>query len=98
MTNYALIAAHESNVKARNAQCAHICQSVFLRPNSAYSCFQPGTKLDGMNSREPGESSNIVEESDVVIWLGDLNYRIELPRSSVQTSVKLNMLQEVRFS
>jgi len=37
-----------------------------------------------------------VEQSDVVIWLGDLNYRVELPKSSVQTAIKNNRLQEVR--
>jgi hypothetical protein len=37
----------------------------------------------------------MVEESDVVVWLGDLNYRIELPRNLVQTSIKQNILQQV---
>lgn len=89
------LAAHESNLKARNAQCAHICRSVFSRSTSAYSCFQPATKLDDVNSRDPGVSSNMVEESDVVVWLGDLNYRIELPRNLVQTSIKQNILQQL---
>ncbi|KAG0608167.1 hypothetical protein M758_8G084400 [Ceratodon purpureus] len=89
------LAAHESNVKARNSQCAHICQSVFSRSTSAYSCFQPSMKVDDMNSRDPGVSSNMVEESDVVVWLGDLNYRIELPRSLVLNSIKQGRLQEL---
>ena len=91
------LAAHESNVKARNAQCAHICHSVFAKSTSALSCFQPALISDDENSRVPGALSNVVEESDVVIWLGDLNYRVELPRSTVQTSIKNNRLQEVRI-
>lgn len=95
MTEYVLIAAHESNLKARNAQCAHICHSLFAR-SSVYSCFQPGTNTDDLNYRVPGVPSNVVEESDVVIWLGDLNYRLELPRRFVQNSIKNKNLQEVR--
>lgn len=88
------LAAHESNLKARNAQCAHICHSLFAR-SSVYSCFQPGTNTDDLNYRVPGVPSNVVEESDVVIWLGDLNYRLELPRRFVQNSIKNKNLQEL---
>lgn len=89
------LAPHESNVKARNAQCAHICHSVFAKSTSALSCFNPSKVSDDVNCRVPGALSNVVEESDVVIWLGDLNYRVELPRSSVQMAIKNNRLQEL---
>jgi len=83
-------------VKARNAQCAHICHSVFAKSTSALSCFYPSKISDDVNCRVPGALLNVVEQSDVVIWLGDLNYRVELPRSSVLTAIKNNRLQEVR--
>lgn len=89
------LAAHESNLKTRNAQCARIHQSMFARSTSVYSCFQPGTNTEDLSCRVRGLPSNVVEESDVVIWLGDLNYRVELPRSVVQASIKHNKLQEL---
>lgn len=82
-------------MKARNAQCAHICHSVFAKSTSALSCFNPSKVSDDVIS-VPGALSNVVEQSDVVIWLGDLNYRVEMPRSSVQTAIKNNRLEEVR--
>jgi hypothetical protein len=41
--------------------------------------------------------SNFVEKTDVVIWLGDLNYRVELPRSSVGFLISHN-LEKVKLS
>lgn len=87
-------AAHECNLEARNAQYLRICQSVFARSTSTCSCVQPTTLADEMDHKYPGLTSNLVEKSDVVVWLGDLNYRVELPRCAVQDLLKHKM-QEV---
>jgi hypothetical protein len=55
---------------------------------------QPTTLADEMDHKYPGLTSNLVEKSDVVVWLGDLNYRVELPRCAVQDLLKHKM-QEV---
>jgi endonuclease/exonuclease/phosphatase family metal-dependent hydrolase len=44
-----------------------------------------------MDHKYPGLTSNLVEKSDVVVWLGDLNYRVELPRCAVQDLLKHKM-------
>jgi hypothetical protein len=55
---------------------------------------QPLAVTDELDCKMPGVASNLVEESDVVVWLGDLNYRVELPRSSVHFLIN-HKLQEV---
>lgn len=87
-------AAHECNFEARNAQYLRICQSMFARSPTSCSCVQPAVISDELDCKVPGVTSNLVEESDVVVWLGDLNYRVELPRSSVQNLIN-HKLQEV---
>ncbi|CAM6013911.1 unnamed protein product [Sphagnum balticum] len=87
--------AHESNFDTRNAQYLRICQSVFAKSTSGCSsCVQPSTITDELDCKMPGVTSNLVEESDVVVWLGDLNYRVELPRSSVHFLIN-HKLQEL---
>ncbi|CAK9194104.1 unnamed protein product [Sphagnum troendelagicum] len=86
--------AHESNFDTRNAQYVRICQSVFARSSSGCSCVQPLAVTDELDCKMPGVASNLVEESDVVVWLGDLNYRVELPRSSVHFLIN-HKLQEL---
>ncbi len=93
---YLSTAAHESNFDTRNAQYLRICQSVFAKSTSGCSsCVQPSTITDELDCKMPGVTSNLVEESDVVVWLGDLNYRVELPRSSVHFLIN-HKLQEVK--
>ncbi|KAH9549832.1 hypothetical protein CY35_10G039900 [Sphagnum magellanicum] len=86
--------AHESNFDTRNAQYLRICQSVFARSSAGCSCVQPLAVTDELDCKMPGVASNLVEESDVVVWLGDLNYRVELPRSSVHFLIN-HKLQEL---
>ena len=41
---------------------------------------------------------NVVEESDVVIWLGDLNYRVEMPRACVESLISHNLEEVISSS
>lgn len=95
LTSVLLYAAHECNFETRNAQYSRICRNVFARSNSTWSCVQPTAVADEIDRKVLGVASNLVEDSDVVVWLGDLNYRLELPRCSVISMIKSKM-QEVK--
>jgi len=83
-------------MEERNAQYTRICQTIFARQAVSCSCIQMSADVD-----EPycklRVGSNFVEKTDVVIWLGDLNYRVELPRSSVGFLISHN-LEKVKLS
>ncbi|EFJ13099.1 hypothetical protein SELMODRAFT_122992 [Selaginella moellendorffii] len=70
------LAPHEGNVGARNAQFARITQSVFARPNTANGCSCLHTATAG---------------SDLVILMGDLNYRVVGHKTSVGILIKNNL-------
>ena len=97
LTSILLYAAHECNLETRNAQYSRICRNVFARSTSTWSCVQPTAVEDEIDRKVLGVASNLVEDSDVVVWLGDLNYRLELPRCSVISMIKSKM-QEVDLS
>ncbi|KAH9326033.1 hypothetical protein KI387_006211 [Taxus chinensis] len=76
------LSPHESNVGERNVQYQRICHAIFSKAR-----------------RSPNGTSNInlspacktaVGQSDVVVWLGDLNYRIEGNRKSVSFLINQN--------
>lgn len=96
LTSILLYAAHECNLETRNAQYSRICRNVFARSTSTWSCVQPTAVEDEIDRKVLGVASNLVEDSDVVVWLGDLNYRLELPRCSVISMIKSKM-QEVNL-
>lgn len=96
LTSILLYAAHECNLETRNAQYSRICRNVFARSTSTWSCVQPTAVADEIDRKVLGVASNLVEDSDVVVWLGDLNYRLELPRCSVISMIKSKM-QEVNI-
>lgn len=88
-------AAHECNIMERNQQYDHICQTIFTRPMGFCSGCKDSksTTIDGPHCKVR-LAGNFVEDSDFVIWLGDLNYRVEMPRNSVGLLLSHN-LEEV---
>ncbi|EFJ17200.1 hypothetical protein SELMODRAFT_421239 [Selaginella moellendorffii] len=93
------MSAHEGNVEARNSQYTRICQNVFARPYSSTvcACLQTTTGIVADDfafkerQQQPFKNANAVEESDLVIWVGDLNYRVVGHRNSVGVLIKNNL-------
>ncbi|KAJ7211939.1 hypothetical protein O6H91_20G040100 [Diphasiastrum complanatum] len=85
------LAPHQGNLEERNAQYSRICQSLFSRPSAGIcSCLQ-NTAVVADEYEEQALCRSIVEDSDLVVWFGDLNYRVEGSRSSVGLMVKHNL-------
>jgi hypothetical protein len=79
----------------RNQQYDHICQTIFTRPMGFCSgCKDSKSTLVDEPHCKVKLAGNFVEDSDFVIWLGDLNYRVEMPRDSVGLLISHN-LEEV---
>ncbi|KAG0610138.1 hypothetical protein M758_7G041400 [Ceratodon purpureus] len=93
------LAPHECNLMERNHQYERICKSVFTKSDGLCSMCKDLRSVK--NVLEPQfkvrHVHNFVEESDVVIWLGDLNYRLEMPRASVGFLISHN-LEEVLWN
>ncbi|KAG6554177.1 hypothetical protein Mapa_004093 [Marchantia paleacea] len=98
------LAPHESNVGERNAQFHRIYQNVFSKQHGAglcsgCSCVRNAAAV----ADEPGPCmdhafrSNFIEQADMIVWLGDLNYRVEMSRNSVSFLIS-HKLEEVLWS
>ncbi|BGP28134.1 hypothetical protein JCM10295v2_007121 [Rhodotorula toruloides] len=80
------LAAFVSNVAQRNLQF-HDTAAQLLFPFASYEerdAWTPNVKPDA--PRPVGEGWS-VWESEVLVWMGDLNYRLELPREEVDRMI-----------
>jgi hypothetical protein len=89
------LAAHEQNVERRNQEFGEIIRrSVFVRDPAAAEQPSPFAYLDYDNAPPP-DSLNVLEH-DVVFWIGDLNYRIQLPSDQVMNLVAREDWKQLR--
>ncbi|BGO96216.1 hypothetical protein JCM10020v2_007953 [Rhodotorula toruloides] len=80
------LAAFVPNVAQRNAQFRDTAAQL-LFPFASYEerdAWTPNLKPDAPRPLGEGWS---VWESDVLVWMGDLNYRLELPREEVERMI-----------
>ena len=92
---HCLIPAHESNVGERNSEFQRISESLFVRRS-------PPPRLSACLSIEDvcwsacnvgnvtGSVRTALDNSDFVVWLGDLNYRIQDDRNRVDYLINQN--------
>ncbi|GLJ06703.1 hypothetical protein SUGI_0045730 [Cryptomeria japonica] len=89
------LSPHENNVLERNVQYQRICQTIFSkakRSPSRINSLSPAWKTPEHETA----LSPAVGQSDVVVWLGDLNYRIEGSRKSVSFLINQNLQKLLR--
>ncbi|KAG0625174.1 hypothetical protein M758_2G033400 [Ceratodon purpureus] len=95
------LAPHEDKFLERNHQYERICKAVFTKSSDLCASCKDLESCKNVEA-EPQLKAvrhvhNFVEESDVVIWLGDLNYRVEMPRANVGFLISHN-LEEVLWT
>lgn len=79
------LAAYSSQVQQRNAQYRDIIAQLLFPyvEGEARDIWTPQLKVDETAERPQGEGWSI-NEAEVLIWAGDLNYRLELSRKEVE--------------
>ncbi|GAA5913466.1 uncharacterized protein JCM6883_004396 [Sporobolomyces salmoneus] len=79
------LAAFSSQVQQRNAQYRDIASQLLFPyvEGEARDPWTPNLKFSETTERPQGEGWS-VNETAVLIWAGDLNYRLELPRAEVE--------------
>lgn len=99
------LSAHENNVLERNVQYQRICQTIFNKPKTSSFRQSPNQLMDLSGCRmqaddDQDQSASLhsasLRQSDVVVWLGDLNYRIEGSRKSVSLLIRQNLQKLLR--
>lgn len=98
------LSPHESNVEERNSQFQRISQSLFSSRSPSprlSSCLNVSVEDDspttyGISGSETlSTSTTAVDDSDLVVWLGDLNYRIQDHRSLVDALINQNLFKSL---
>eukprot|EP00249_Psilotum_nudum_P005403 c18839_g2_i2 orf=361-1101(+) len=87
---------HKSNVEERNCQYQRISQSLFSKPTTRlYTCMTTSAGVPDEVGCGGTAVKSLLEQSDVVVWLGDLNYRVEGNRSSVDYLITQNLYKSL---
>jgi hypothetical protein len=74
--------AHKSNVEERNSEFQRISELLFVRrPKLAAAAVCVNASVEG--ARSSNVTRTALNGSDLVVWLGDLNYRIQDERTRV---------------
>lgn len=60
------------------------------------NCDERNRDYSTISHRLRFQRGRMIDDHDVVIWLGDFNYRIELPDEKVRELIKIGDLQTLR--
>eukprot|EP00241_Pyramimonas_parkeae_P005790 CAMPEP_0114241740 /NCGR_PEP_ID=MMETSP0058-20121206/9792_1 /TAXON_ID=36894 /ORGANISM="Pyramimonas parkeae, CCMP726" /LENGTH=387 /DNA_ID=CAMNT_0001354283 /DNA_START=947 /DNA_END=2110 /DNA_ORIENTATION=+ len=85
--------AHQNAVEARNQDFHRIHTELFSTPSNESSSSNKVTPIESVSN---AESNTLTEQFDAVVWLGDLNYRVESNRKAADFMIKEGMLEVMR--